>query len=48
MIEKAEASGMKFYGLTVSSSLYAYAADALDICDSKWRWDHGECVKIEK
>lgn len=48
MIEKAKASGMKFYGLTVSSYLYAYAADALNICDSKWRWEHGECVNIEK
>ena len=48
MIAKAKEGGMKFYGLAVN--LYNPRSmgimEAMNICDSKWQWEGGECVEI--
>ena len=45
MIAKAKEGGMKFYGLGVNLYNPRYI-DSMDICDSKWIWEGGECVEI--
>jgi hypothetical protein len=45
MIAKAKEGGMKFYGLGVNLYNQRYI-DSMDICDSKWIWEGGECVEI--
>ena len=48
MIDKAKAGGMKFYGLAISSYMYQSAVGSMEICDSKWKWESGDCVNMEK
>ena len=45
MIAQAKQGGMKFYGLGVN--LYnPRFMQSMDICDSKWLWEGGQCVEI--
>ena len=48
MIALAKEGGMKFYGPAVN--LYNPRSmgimEAMNICDSKWKWEGGECVEI--
>ena len=45
MIAQAKQGGMKFYGLGVNMYNPRFM-QSMDICDSKWLWDGGECVEI--
>ena len=48
MIAQAKQGGMKFYGLGVNlyNPRLMGAMDSMNICDSKWLWEGGECVEI--
>lgn len=48
MIAQAKEDGMRFYGLGVNlhDLRFMGAQDSMNICDSKWLWEGGECVEI--
>ena len=52
IIEERKAKGMKFYGLNVAydfGDLWQRGGDdynPMDVCDSVWTFEHGDCKKV--
>ena len=52
IIEERKAKGMKFYGLNVAydfGDLWQRGGDdynSMDVCDSVWTFEHGDCKKV--